>query len=71
LLHHLKTREGTPFFSFFLLYGIFRFMVEFVREPDTQLGYLWGGATMGQILSLPMVIFGLVGLLLLRRSYQK
>ncbi len=71
LLHRLKTRTGVPFFSFFVFYGIFRFLVEFVREPDTQLGYLWGGATMGQLLSLPMIIFGLAGLFWLRKSYQK
>jgi len=44
---------------FLLLYGLFRFAVEFVREPDAQLGYLaldW--LTMGQLLSLPMIIFG-------------
>lgn len=39
-------------------YGIFRFSVEFFREPDQQLGFLWGGATMGQLLSLPMAIVG-------------
>ncbi len=43
-----------------LLYGIFRFCVEFVREPDVQLGFLalnW--VTMGQILSLPLIAVGL------------
>ena len=46
---------------FLLGYGSFRFIVEFVRIPDSQYGYLaldW--LTMGQILSLPMVILGLV-----------
>ena len=40
-------------------YGCFRFIVEFYRMPDTQLGYLaldW--VTMGQVLSLPMIIIG-------------
>jgi phosphatidylglycerol:prolipoprotein diacylglycerol transferase len=46
---------------FALFYGIFRFVVEFVRVPDAQLGYLaWGWVTMGQILSLPMIIGGLL-----------
>lgn len=67
VLHRKKTQTGIPFFTFFLLYGVFRFMVEFVREPDVQLGYLWGGATMGQILSAPMILFGLAGLLWIRR----
>ncbi len=45
---------------FALFYGIFRFIVEFVRVPDAQLGYLaWGWLTMGQILSLPMILAGL------------
>jgi phosphatidylglycerol:prolipoprotein diacylglycerol transferase len=46
---------------FALFYGIFRFIVEFVRVPDAQLGYLaWGWVTMGQILSMPMIIAGAV-----------
>ena len=41
-------------------YGIVRFLIEFVRVPDAQLGYLLGGViTMGQLLSLPLVIVGL------------
>ena len=44
---------------FLLCYGIFRFAVEFVREPDAQLGYLaFGWVTMGQVLSLPMILLG-------------
>jgi phosphatidylglycerol---prolipoprotein diacylglyceryl transferase len=44
---------------FLLLYGFLRLLVEFVREPDSHLGYLaWGWVTMGQILSLPMILAG-------------
>lgn len=44
---------------FLCCYGIFRFMVEFVRMPDVQLGYLaFGWVTMGQVLSLPMILLG-------------
>lgn len=44
---------------FLLLYGLFRFAVEFVRMPDVQLGYLaFDWLTMGQILSLPMIVLG-------------
>jgi phosphatidylglycerol---prolipoprotein diacylglyceryl transferase len=46
-------------------YGFFRFIGEFFREPDAQLGFLWGGATMGQLLSIPVFILGLV---LVRRA---
>lgn len=53
---------------FMLGYGICRFMVEFIREPDVQLGYLWGGwLTMGQVLSLPLI---LVGIALLVYAYK-
>ena len=41
-------------------YGVFRFIVEFVRVPDAQLGYLaWGWLTMGQVLCIPMILAGL------------
>ncbi|WP_297217100.1 prolipoprotein diacylglyceryl transferase [uncultured Desulfovibrio sp.] len=45
---------------FALLYGLFRFAVEFVRVPDVQLGYLaFGWLTMGQVLCLPLILVGL------------
>ncbi len=45
---------------FALLYGVFRFAVEFVREPDQQLDYLaFGWLTMGQVLSTPLILLGL------------
>ncbi len=54
---------------FALLYGSFRFLVEFVRMPDPQLGYLaFGWLTMGQLLSLPLIALGLFLLWLSRRS---
>ena len=41
-------------------YGVFRFIVEFVRVPDAQLGYLaWDWLTMGQVLCLPMILGGI------------
>lgn len=40
-------------------YGLARFSIEFFREPDAQLGFLFAGATMGQLLSLPMIFSGL------------
>ena len=39
-------------------YGAARFAVEYVREPDAQLGLLLGLATMGQLLCLPMMAAG-------------
>lgn len=48
-------------------YGCARFTVEFFREPDAQLGFLFAGATMGQLLSLPMIVAGLAIALWARR----
>lgn len=62
-LNRRRVAAGVPFFTFFLLYGVFRFTIEFFRQPDAHLGFLWGGATMGQLLSLPMVLLGLAGVL--------
>ena len=64
LILYLFSRKPRPTMAvsgmFALFYGIFRFIVEFVRVPDAQLGYLaWGWLTMGQILSLPMILVGL------------
>ena len=54
---------------FALAYGIFRFLVEFVRQPDPQLGYLaFGWLTMGQVLSLPLIA---VGAVLLSLAYRR
>lgn len=55
----LAKRPGTLTGLFFAGYGSARFFVELFREPDAQLGYLWGGATMGQLLSLPMIAAGI------------
>ena len=51
--------QGTFMGAFLALYGVFRFLVEFVRVPDAQLGYLFGPITMGQLLSLPLVLLGI------------
>lgn len=54
---------------FLIGYGLFRFMIEFIRIPDQQLGYLaFNWLTMGQLLSLPMIIFGAIFIYL---AYQK
>jgi phosphatidylglycerol---prolipoprotein diacylglyceryl transferase len=55
----LKKYPGRVAALFILGYSMSRFAVEFVREPDAQLGFLYAGATMGQLLCLPMFAFGL------------
>lgn len=52
--------RGTFTGVFMLGYGLARFLVEFVRLPDVQLGYLYGDwFTMGQLLSVPLIIAGI------------
>ncbi len=59
-LYGRKPRPMAAMSGLFLVcYGVFRLLVEFVREPDAQLGYLaFNWVTMGQVLSLPMILFG-------------
>jgi phosphatidylglycerol:prolipoprotein diacylglycerol transferase len=51
-------RPGFVVGSFAMLYGVARIIGEFFREPDPQLGFLWGGMTMGMLLSVPMILAG-------------
>ena len=59
--------QGTFMGWFLTLYGVFRFLIEFVRVPDAQLGYLFGPITMGQLLSLPLVVLGIAILVVAHR----
>jgi len=43
---------------FLILYGIFRFLIEFLREPDAHIGLIFNSITMGQLLSIPLIILG-------------
>ena len=52
-------RPGFIIGAFAVGYAIARTACEFFREPDVQLGFLWGGATMGQLLSVPLLLAGL------------
>jgi phosphatidylglycerol:prolipoprotein diacylglycerol transferase len=53
-------RPGLILGSFILIYGLTRIIGEHFREPDPQLGFLWGGLTMGMLLSIPMLIVGVI-----------
>lgn len=59
--------QGTFIGTFLVLYGTFRFLVEFVRVPDAQLGYLFGPITTGQMLSVPLIVIGAVVLVVAHR----
>jgi phosphatidylglycerol:prolipoprotein diacylglycerol transferase len=51
-------RPGLIIGAFAVIYAVGRGISEFFREPDAQLGFLWGGATMGQLLSIPLFLVG-------------
>jgi phosphatidylglycerol:prolipoprotein diacylglycerol transferase len=53
-------RPGLVLGSFIAIYGIARIISEFFREPDPQLGFLWGPLTMGMLLSIPMIVAGAI-----------
>jgi len=59
---------GIIFWTFITIYGLFRFLVEFFREPDFQLGFIIRSFTMGQLLSFPMVFLGTI---MIWRSYDR
>jgi len=61
-------RQGLVTALFCIGYGVARIICEFFREPDKQLGYLFEGATMGMLLSLPVIA---VGVLLLVRALRR
>lgn len=74
ILHILMRKNMFPgkiATSFLIWYWIFRFCIEFVRTPDVGLGYLTFGLTMGQILSIPMIIIGISLYFSLRKISKK
>lgn len=58
-LRGVRERPGLVSAAFLIGYGLFRAFIEFFREPDAQLGFIIGEISMGQILCLPMIAFGL------------
>jgi phosphatidylglycerol:prolipoprotein diacylglycerol transferase len=53
-------RPGLTVGLFAIVYALARSFCEFFREPDPQLGFLWGGLTMGMLLSIPLFLAGIV-----------
>ena len=74
VLYVLSRREkplprGNYLGLFLVMYGCFRILIEFVRQPDVQLGYLFGGwLTMGMVLSVPLIIAGVVIIVIARKK---
>ncbi len=59
----IRNTNGVISGLFVLLYGVFRMSMEQFRQPDAQLGFFFGNITMGQILSLPLVLTGIAVLI--------
>ena len=55
-----NNKVGTCSFMFLILYGCFRITAEFFREPDIQIGYLFGYISMGTLLSMLMIVAGIM-----------
>lgn len=68
---HIRNRPGIVSGVFLIGYGVSRIVVEFFREPDAHIGYLMEYFTMGQVLSLPMLVAGLVCIVWAMRSHGK
>jgi phosphatidylglycerol:prolipoprotein diacylglycerol transferase len=66
----IQKYKGTTLFLFCALYSFFRFFIEFYREPDSQLGFITLGLSMGQLLCIAMFIVGCIGLILVRKSEE-
>ncbi len=54
----VRQRQGTVSAIFVMFYGLFRILMEQFREPDPQLGFFWRYITMGQMLSVPLIMVG-------------
>lgn len=69
-LRDREFRPGTLVSIFLVGYGVFRFIIEFFRQPDPQIGLLWDFFSMGQVLCLVMIIVGFILFRLLPRVPQ-
>ena len=58
--HINKNSHGLITSLFLIYYGIFRTLIEFLREPDTHLGLLFNFISMGQLLSIPLIFIGVI-----------
>ena len=55
-----KKSSGLITALFLIYYGLFRSLIEFLREPDTQLGLIFNFISMGQLLSIPLILAGII-----------
>ena len=68
---NLKSKSGIISSLFLILYGIFRFSIETLREPDAHIGLLWNLLSMGQLLCVPMIASGIVLLVYVKKLNEQ
>jgi phosphatidylglycerol:prolipoprotein diacylglycerol transferase len=68
LINQRNNNTGVVSGSFLVGYGIIRFFIEFFRQPDAHMGFITLQLSMGQLLSIPIFI---IGLIILRKSLKK
>lgn len=66
IIFSLKAKKGTLIFNYLIFYGLFRFITEFYREPDAQIGFILKYLTLGQLFSLAMLTAGIIGIVYCR-----
>lgn len=71
LVRRAKAPAGVVLWVFLAGYGLFRSFVELFREPDQQIGFLFGAFTMGQLLSIPLFLFGVTMTVIFYRKEGK
>lgn len=65
-----RLKPGNTFALFISGYGSFRFLIEFFREPDSQIGFLYAGLSLGQYLCLATILIGLLTFLYVKRCHD-
>ncbi len=66
-----KLPRGFMFWAFVALYGLLRTIVEFFRQPDGQIGFIFGYFTMGQFLSFPIFLLGIYMMFRLNKNVHQ
>ncbi len=67
----IRNTPGLVSAAFLFFYGVFRFVIEFFREPDAQLGFIFDGLSMGQLLCIPVIALGIIIFIIAKKLSAK